>query len=171
MSVADLGLMVSVLVVVAIVAKMLRAIRLLNGRVTLLQEQLQHSHTAIQKVTTAKSANPRPVPARPTSGKTPVQGVPIVSGGAPHRTPAPVVIDDAASGEYRTPGEMTAHVIDEAEAEALWAKMSAEQERLQKAMGRDFQVTTPKRSATAIRGKPVVRALSSRELASKLERK
>jgi hypothetical protein len=69
--------------------------------------------------------------------------------------------------------------------------MEAEQERLKRAMGRDFQVRAtrfkidPARSAAAIRGKPTesagqpapvpgrpaVRALSSQELARKLERK
>ena len=162
-----MGLMVSVLVVVAIVAKMLRAIRLLDGRVTLLQEQLEHSRNAIQKATAAK-----PVVAKSSSGKTPIQGVPIVPAApASPRTSAPVLVDDVAMNDGRLPGEATAHVIDEAEAEAVWAKMTAEQERMKRAMGRDFQVRGPKRSATEIRGKPVARTLSARELANKLERK
>ena len=49
--------------------------------------------------------------------------------------------------------------------------MAAEQERMKKAMGRDFQVRAVKRSASAIRGKTTVRSLSASELARKLERK
>jgi hypothetical protein len=172
MSIADMGLMASVLVVVAIVAKMLRAIRLLDGRVSLLQEQLKVSHSAIQKVTSGKPVAAKPAAARSTFAKTPVQGVPVVSAAsAAPRTPAPVLVDDSASDNYHFPGEATAHVIDEAEAELVWAKMAAEQDRLKRAMGKDFQVRAPKRSATEIRGKPAARTLTAQELANKLERK
>jgi hypothetical protein len=162
-----MGLMVSVLVVVAIVAKMLRAIRLLDGRVTLLQEQLEVSHDTLQKVKAG-----RPAVARPPSGKTPIHGVPLAPApAAAPRTPAPLTVAESATGEDHLPGEPVAHVIDEAEAEAVWAKMAAEQNRLKKAMGKDFQVRDPRRSAAAIRGKPTVRVLSTQELAKKLERK
>lgn len=171
MSIADIGIMVSVLVVVAIVAKMLRAIRLLDGRVTLLQEQLEQSHITIQKVASAKPAA-RPAATRPPSARTPIEGVPMSHATPPFsRTPAPVPLADPANNDGYLPGEATAHVIDEAEAEAVWAKMAAEQERLKDAMGKDFQVRERKRSASEIRGRAVVRALSARELANKLERK
>jgi hypothetical protein len=167
MSVADIGLMVSVMVVVAIVAKMLRAIRLLDGRVSLLQEELEHSRNTLQKTVAGKVAAPKP----PT-GKTPIAGVPVgAAPGAAPRTPAPVLVQDEAAEDSHFPGEAAVHVIDEAEAEAVWARMTAEQERLKKAMGRDFQVRDSKRSAAAIRGKPAVRILSAREVAKKLERR
>jgi hypothetical protein len=167
MSVADVGLMVSVLVVVAIVSKMLRAIRLLDGRVSLLQEELEHSRNTLQKRAAAKVAAPKL-----STGKTPLECVPV--GAAPSaapRTPAPVLVENKVTEGERSPGEAAVHVIDEAEAEAVWARMTAEQERLKKAMGRDFRVRDSKRSAAAIRGKPAVRILSAREVAKKLERK
>jgi hypothetical protein len=165
MSLADICLMISVLVVVAVVAKMLRAIRLLDGRVTILQEQLEQSRTTLQRAVAGKLP-----PHKLSSGKTPIEGVSVVpAAAAVRRAPAP--IEPEVSQDSRSPGEATTHVIDQTEADAIYAQLSAEQERLKKAMGRDFQVRTPKRSAAAIRGKPVVRALSAQDLARKLERK
>ena len=54
MTVADISLMVSVLVVVVILAKMVRAIRLLDGRVSVLQEQLEHSRASMQMAAVGK---------------------------------------------------------------------------------------------------------------------
>jgi hypothetical protein len=163
MSVADICLLASVLVVVAIVAKMLRAIRLLDGRVSILQEQLKFGRSVTPKTAECKSAT-----VRQPSGKTPVQGVPVVPAAAGARSTPPA---DAPEPEERLPGEQVPHVIDEAEAEAVWSRMEAEEERLKKAMGRDFQARTQKRSAGDIRGKPVVRSMSSQEIARKLERR
>ena len=73
-----MGLMVSFLVVVAIVAKMLRAIRLLDGRVTLLQEQLTYGRKGGAK------AAPRPAATRVPSGKTPSRACPCCH---PRRAP------------------------------------------------------------------------------------
>ena len=161
MSVADICLLVSLLVVVAVVAKMLRAVRLLDGRVTLLQEQLKFGRSI-----KPGTSDGRPAPARQPSGKTPVAGVPVLPI-APRRTPPA----DEHEEECHLPGEEVSHVIDQAEADAVWSKMEAEQERLKKAMGSDFQARARKRSAIEVRGKPVVRAMSSQELARKLERK
>jgi hypothetical protein len=181
MSVADICLLASVLVVVVVIAKMLRAIRLLDGRVTILQEQLKFGRANAGKPA-ARPAMPTPVPSPPSgSGRTPVAGVPAYP--PAHRTPAPVTAaaDEAEEGAF--PGEAKAHHIDQAEADAVWARMEAEQERLHKAMGRDFQVRKstmavaapapdPKRSAVDVRGaRPPRHALSSQELARKLERK
>jgi hypothetical protein len=168
MSFADICIMASVLVVVVIVAKMLRAIRLLDGRVTLLQEEINHSRNSLQ--------NParKPVAFKPASNKTPIEGVPVT-------TPAPRPVrpsnsPDVPAEEAHYPGEVAAHVIEQEEADAIWAQLSSEQERLKKAMGRDFQVSERerKRSAAEIRGMPVVaggRTLSAQEVAKKLERK
>jgi hypothetical protein len=165
MSFADICLMGSVLVVVAVVAKMLRAIRLLDGRVTILQEQLEQSRTTLQRAVAGK------LPAhKPSSGKTPIEGVSVVAAAAAaRRTPAP--IEPEVSQDIRSPGEATTHVIDQSEADSIYAQLAAEQERLKRAMGRDFQVRARQRSAGEIRGKPVVRALSAQDLARKLERK
>jgi hypothetical protein len=162
MSLADICLLASLLVVVVVVAKMLRAVRLLDGRVSLLQEQVRLGRTAGAKPGGAPLAA-----AKPPSGKTPVYGVPVTPPAPRGATPAPD--DGAADGHL--PGEPAAHVIDQAEAEAVWARMEAEQERLKRAMGRDFQVRARQRSASEIRGKPVVRALSAQDLAKKLEHK
>jgi hypothetical protein len=179
MSVVDICVLASVLVVVLIVAKMLRAVRLLDGRVTLLQEQVKLGRAAA-----SRSRDSLPAMPRPSSGKTPVYGVPVLPAAAP-RTPAPqVLVDDTGAGSP-FPGEAAAHYIDESEAEAVWSRMEAEQERMKKAIGRDFQVRAGKRSASEIRGKPTevggsptmapgkpaVRALSAQELAKKLTRK
>jgi len=166
MRLTDVCLMLSFLVVVAVIARMLKAIRLLDGRVTLLQEQLEHSHLAMLMAPAIKA------PTRSPSGRTPIEGVPIsVASAASPRTPAPVRIDGKSSEEWRAPGEATTHTIEESEAEEIWSQMAAEQERMKKAMGKDFQVRAVKRSASAVRGKPAVRSLSAGELAKKLERK
>ncbi len=166
MSLADICILASLLVVVVIVAKMLRAIRLLDGRVTLLQEQIDHSRTSLQ-------GNPRKPIAFKQSSKTPIEGVPVTTP-AP-RPVRPSVAPDPPAEESHYPGEQTAHVIEQEEADAIWAQLAAEQERLKKAMGRDFQVRERKRSASDIRGVPVVatgaRTLSAQEVAKKLERK
>ena len=143
MSLADICLMISVLVVVAVVAKMLRAIRLLDGRVTILQEQLEQSRTTLQRAVAGKLP-----PHKLSSGKTPIEGVSVVpAAAAVRRAPAP--IEPEVSQDSRSPGEATTHVIDQTEADAIYAQLSAEQERLKKAMGRDFQVRTPKRPVGA----------------------
>ena len=122
--------MLSFLVVIAVIARMLKAIRLLDGRVTLLQEQFSQSRAVMKK---AAVANPR--------------------------TPAPVVAPVAhqarTSAAPQSPGEVTTHEIEETDIETLLASMTAEQERMKKAMGRDFQVRPGKRSAATIRGKRV----------------
>lgn len=159
MSLVDGCLMVSVLVVVAIVAKMLRAIRLLDGRVSVLQEQLEHSRT-----TTVPTIR-KPAP-KLSGGRTPVEGVPITTPTI-RRTPSP---EDAAR-DPQLPSEAATHTIEQAEADAIWAQLEAEQERLRKAMGRDFQARARQRSASEIRGRPVARTLSAQELARKLERR
>ena len=48
----------------------------------------------------------------------------------------------------------------------MWSRLDAEQERLRKAMGRDFQVRATKRSASDIRGRPITRSLSAQEVAT-----
>ena len=162
MTLADISLMVSVLVVVLILAKMVRAIRLLDGRVSVLQEQLEHSRASTQMAAVGKP------PGKPLGGRTPIAGVPII-------TPAPALRStpppEEPSRELASPGEAATHVIEQGEADAVWARLEAEQERLRKAMGRDFQARTPKRSASDIRGKPIARTLSAQELAKKLERR
>jgi len=163
MSAADICILASVLVVVGVVAKMLRAIRLLDGRVTLLQEQLKFGRS-IKPI----AMENRPAVARQPSGRTPVAGVPVFAAPvAPRHTPPA----DGPEQESHLPGEEVPHVIDQTEADAVWSKMEAEQERLKKAMGSDFQVRTRKRSADDIRGKPVVRSMSSQDIARKLERR
>ncbi|MBN2573909.1 MAG: hypothetical protein JXP73_05030 [Deltaproteobacteria bacterium] len=164
MSLVEICLLASLLVVVVVVAKMLRAVRLLDGRMTLLQEQLK-----LGRVAAPKARNSQPAPTRSSPVRTPVFGVPVAPPSPRAPTPAPEAESAAEEGHH--PGEQTAHVIGQAEADAVWAHMEAEQERLKKAMGRDFQVRTRKRSASDIRGKPVVRALSAQDLAKKIERK
>jgi hypothetical protein len=160
---ADICLMASFLVLVVIVAKMLRAIRLLDGRVTLLQEQVTYGRT-----TGPRTAADKPAALKPPPSKTPIEGVPIMSAVAtPRRTPP----GDPPAEATHLPGEAAPHVIDEAEAEAVWARMEAEQERMRKAMGRDFQERTTKRSASDIRGVTVRRSMSSQEIARKIERR
>lgn len=166
MRLADICLMASCLVLVVIVAKMLRAIRLLDSRVTLLQEQLNYGLTTGTKPAASPAAKARaernatPVP-QPI--KTPVE----VS--LPRRASAPVPIPEE---EFHYPGEEVPTVIEQAEADAVWARMEAEQERLRKAMGRDFQDRQRKRSASDVRGTPIpVRKMTSQEIARKLEHK
>jgi hypothetical protein len=138
--------MLSFLVVIAIITRMLNAIRMLDGRVTLLQEQLSQSRAVKKR---AAVANPR--------------------------TPAPAVTQAACeavpAAASQSPGEMTTYSVEETDIETLLASMTAEQERLKKAMGRDFQVRPGKRLATTIRGKPVQRVLAAHDIAAKLERK
>jgi len=162
MTVADISLMVSVLVVVVILAKMVRAIRLLDGRVSVLQEQLEHSRASMQMAAVGK------VPGKPSGGRTPIEGVPIVTPVPNLRRTSP---PEEPPRETSSPGEATTHVIGQAEADAVWSRLEAEQERLRSAMGRDFQARTRKRSATEIRGKPIARTLSAQEVAKKLERR
>jgi hypothetical protein len=162
MRLAEICLMASVLVVVAVVAKMLRAIRMLDGRMTLLQEQLNLGRDALPEGNENK---------RQKSNKTPVVGVPLTPApSVPRHTPP---VDEPEDTSY-LPGEAPI-VIDQAEADAVWAKNDAEQNRLKKAMGRDFHIRTPKPSPYEIRGTPIsgtsIRSLSSQELARKLERK
>jgi hypothetical protein len=156
MNFAGICLTASFLVVVVIVAKMLRAIRLLDGRVTVLQEQLSYGRAG---------KKPAGEPPRPVGARTPVAGVPVVA--AVRRTPA----RDEPADESPASDDDGAVVIEQAEVDAVWARLEAEQERLRQAMGRDFQGRTRKRSAGDVRGRPVVRAMSSQEIARKLERK
>lgn len=154
MSLADFCLTASFLVVLLIVARMLRAIRLLDRRVTVLQEQLSYGRTG---------RKPAVEPPRPTGARTPIEGVPVVA--ATRRTPGnEPAVEEPASDDG-------AVVIEQAEVDAVWSRLEAEQERLRQAMGRDFQGRTRKRSGSEIRGRPVVRAMSSQEIARKLERK
>jgi len=166
MSVADISLMLSFLVLVTIVARMLKAIRLLDGRVTVMQEQLEQNRSAVQR-----AAAGRAVPARPASARTPIQGVPVMPAPASPRTPGPVRVDARATEDQISHGEATTHSVSEAEAEEVWARLAAEQARLKKAMGRDFQVQSGKRSAAEIRGMTKEDVLSAREKAQKLQRK
>ena len=162
MTLVDVCLLASILVVVVIVMKMVRAIRLLDGRVAVLQEQLEHSHTSLQIAAAGKPAG------KAAAGRTPVYGVPVTTA-APQlrRTPPP---EDVAR-EIPAAGEATTHVIEQAEVDAVWARLEAEQARLRKAMGRDFQTRASRRSASDIRGKPIARTLSVQELAKKIERR
>jgi hypothetical protein len=59
MTFTDVAVVLSFLAIVMVVAKMLRALRLLEARVSLLQEQVEHNHGAVQKVV-AKPPAPRP---------------------------------------------------------------------------------------------------------------
>lgn len=167
MSLADISLMASVLVVVVIVAKMLRAIRLLDARVTLLQEELEHSRGDVQRPAR------KPVPLKPAT-RTPIEGGPLTAP-APRPVKRSPSADEAV--ESPCPGDAATHVIEQDEADEIWAKLAAEQERLKQAMGRDFRVRERTRSASEIRGRPVVapaagpRTLSAQEVAKKLERK
>jgi hypothetical protein len=178
MRLADICLMASCLVLVAVVAKMLRAIRLLDGRVTLLQEQLSYSLTTGAKPAAKAGAKVPPVmpkadssaASRPQRINTPIEGVPILPpASSAKRTPAPVPVTEE---EFRYPGEEVPHVIGQAEADAVWARMEAEQERMRQAMGSDFRARQRTRSASDIRGTPVpVRKMTSQEIARKLEHK
>ena len=129
---SDVCVMLSFLVVIAVIARMLKAIRLLDGRVTLLQEQFSQSRAVMKK-----------------------------AAGANLRTPAsvatPAAFQARASVAAQSPGEMTTYAIAEPDTdiETLLASMTAEQERMKRAMGRDFQVRPGKRSAAGIRGKLV----------------
>ena len=174
MRLADICLMASCLVLVVVVARMLRAIRLLDSRVTLLQEQLNYGRTTAGKP--AAKAKPAPkadssITPKPQRIKTPAGGVPIVTGlPSSHRTPAPVVVEQEEESHF--PGEEVPHVIGQAEADAVWNRMEAEQARLRKAMGSDFRERQRKRSASEIRGTPIpVRKMTSQEIARKLEHK
>jgi hypothetical protein len=158
MTIADIGVVLSFLAMIVVVAKMLRALRLLEARVTLLQEQLERNHGAVQKVVAKSAAAPR-APMR-----TPVLGVPVTT---PSVTPRPVVIDARPSDDAR-PRSDAAEPSDD---EIAWAWLAEEQARLKRAMGRDFQARTSSRSAGEVRGIPAPRMLSAREVAAKLERK
>jgi len=148
--------MLSFLAIVGVVAKMLRAFRLLEARVTLLQEQVERNRGAVQRVAAKTAPASRP----PT--RTPVLGVPVTRMAT--RSPSP---------DARAPDEPKPHVdaADPTDDEVAWAWLEQEQARLKKAMGRDFQARKEQRSAAEIRGNPVPRVLSTRELAAKLERK
>lgn len=156
MTFTDVAVVLSFLAIVMVVAKMLRALRLLEARVSLLQEQVERNHGAVQKVA-AKAPAPR-APAR-----TPVLGVPAT--GATPRSPSP----DLRAADESKPRTDAAEPTDD---EIAWAWLKQEQERLKKAMGRDFQARKSPRSAAQIRGNQAApRVLSAREVASKLERK
>lgn len=162
MTFVDVCVLASVLVVVVVIGKMLRAIRLLDGRVTILQEQLEHSRAL------ARGPAPGRIAGRAGSGRTPVAGVPVVT---TIPSPRPTPLPEEPSQDARSPGEATTHVIEQSEVDAVWARLEAEQAELRQAMGRDFHARTRKRSASDVRGKPVARTLSPQELAKKLERR
>jgi len=149
--------MLSFLAIVVVVARMLRAVRLLEARVSLLQEQVERNHGAVQRVAA------RPSPAARPPARTPVLGVPVTPSSA---APRPVTVDARTVEEARPrdPGEPT-------DDEIAWAWLEQEQQRLKKAMGRDFQARKDPRSTIEIRGNPGPRVLSAREVAAKLERK
>jgi hypothetical protein len=154
MTFTDVAVVLSFLAIVVVVGKMLRAIRLLEARVSLLQEQVGRNHGAVQKVA-AKAPRP-PV-------RTPVLGVPAT--GATLRSPSP---DLRPSDEAKPRADAT----DPTDDEIAWAWLEQEQERLKKAMGRDFQARRSPRSPAEVRGNPTgPRVLSAREVAAKLERK
>jgi hypothetical protein len=156
MTFTDVAVVLSFLAIVVVVGKMLRAIRLLEARVSLLQEQVGRNHGAVQKVA-AKAPAPRP-PVR-----TPVLGVPAT--GATPRSPSP---DLRPSDEAKPRADAT----DPTDDEIAWAWLEQEQERLKKAMGRDFQARRNPRPPAEVRGNPTgPRVLSAREVAAKLERK
>jgi hypothetical protein len=164
MTVTDVGVVLSFLAIVIVIAKMLRAFRLLEARVSLLQEQIERNHGAVQRVAVKAAAAPRP-PAR-----TPVLGVPVTSSSPTSR---PALVDGRSDDGSRPRGESAGEPTDD---EVAWAFLAAEQERLKKAMGRDFQARRPPRLAAEVRGtdvqgKPGPRVLSAREVAAKLERK
>jgi hypothetical protein len=175
MTITDLGVVLSFLAIVVVVAKMLRAFRLLEARVTLLQQEIECNHGAFHKAAAQGSARP------PT--RTPVLGVPVVSPNPPTRTPVVPVVSsspsprpasaDARPDEDARPRNEAAEQSDD---EIAWAWLVGEQERLRKAMGRDFQARKNPRPASEIRGvemreKTAPRVLSAREVAAKLERK
>lgn len=156
MTFTDVAVVLSFLAIVVVVAKMLRALRLLEARVTLLQEQVERNHGAVQKVA-AKSPAPRP------PSRTPVVGVPVTN--AIPRSPSP----DLRTSDDARPRADSAQPTDD---EIAWAWLEQEQERLKKAMGRDFQARKNPRSPTEVRGSPTgSRVLSAREVAARLERK
>ncbi len=162
MRVTDIGVVLSFLAIVVVVAKMLRAFRLLEARVTLLQEEIEREHGATQKAAKAQAV------ARPV--RTPVLGIPVTTAGT---TPRPVVVEGRGNDETRARVESRTDPTDD---EIAWAFLAQEQERLRKAMGRDFQARRNPQTAAEIRGvasgtKPASRLLSARELAAKLERK
>jgi hypothetical protein len=161
MTITDLGVVLSFLAIVVVVAKMLRAFRLLEARVTLLQQEIECNHGAFRKAAAQDATRP------PT--RTPVLGVPVVSAIASPR-PGPA---DARPAEDARPRNEAAEQSDD---EVAWAWLVGEQERLRKAMGRDFQARKNPRPASEIRGvevreKTASRVLSAREVAAKLERK
>jgi hypothetical protein len=175
MTITDLGVVLSFLAIVVVVAKMLRAFRLLEARVTLLQAEIECSRGAFRKASDQRATRP------PT--RTPVLGVPVVASNPPTRTPVVPVVSsspptrpapaDARPAEDARPRDEAAEQSDD---EIAWAWLVEEQERLKKAMGRDFQARQHPRPAAEIRGveireKTAPRVLSAREVAAKLERK
>jgi hypothetical protein len=156
MTFTDVAVVLSFLAIVMVVAKMVRALRLLEARVTLLQEQVERNHGAVQKVAA------RPLASRPPS-RTPVVGVPVTS--AIPRSPSPDLRPPDDAKPRADPAEPT-------DDEIAWAWLEQEQARLKKAMGRDFQARKNPRSPGEVRGNPTgPRVLSAREVAAKLERK
>jgi hypothetical protein len=162
MTVTDLGVVLAFLAIAGVVAKMLRAFRLLEARVTLLQEEIERSHGAARKATSQVTTRP--------AARTPVLGVPVVSANPPQR---PASADARGTDEGRPSGEAAGNASDD---EIAWAWLVQEQARLRKEMGRDFQARKATRSAAEVRGgdirdKSAPRLLSAREVAAKLERK
>ncbi len=126
MSFFDACVVLSFLVALAVVSKMLTALRLLESRVSLLQDQIAHS---------ARRRTARAPPSLKSMQA------------------------ELEAEDLRTDGEKTTHVVDDPELEALLSEMNSEQDRLKKAMGRDFrgasQAQRGPRSAAALRGSPV----------------
>jgi hypothetical protein len=162
MTVTDIGVVLAFLAIAGVVAKMLRAFRLLEARVTLLQEEIERSHGAVRKVVTQAATRP--------AARTPVLGVPAVSANPPPRTAS---ADARTTDEARPSSEAAGEASDD---EIAWAWLVQEQARLRTKMGRDFQARKVTRSAAEVRGaelrdKSPPRQLSAREVAAKLERK
>jgi hypothetical protein len=160
MSVTDVGVVLSFLAIVVVVAKMLRAFRLLEARVTLLQEQIERSHGAAQKAIQKSAASTMSAPRPPV--RTPVLGVPVT---ATTSTPRPPTATTAPSPSRNDGG------AEPSDDEIAWEWLQQEQKRLKDAMGRDFQARKKPTAPTSIGGSTSPRMLSARDVAAKLERR
>ena len=161
MTVTDVGVVLSFLAIVVVVAKMLRALRLLEARVTLLQEQVERNHGAVRRAAQKSSAQAASAPRPPV--RTPVLGVPAT---APSSTPRPPTTTTVDESQLR--GDGGAEPSDD---EIAWQWLQQEQQRLKEAMGRDFQARKQAQPSADSRGNPAPRLLSARDLAAKLERR
>lgn len=165
MTVTDVGVVLSFLAMVVVVAKMLRAFRLLEARVSLLEEQVERNHGAVQKAVEKTRIAATNAP-RPPS-RTPVLGVPTAGA---NDTPRPLTVSPPDETRPRNEGA-GAGAPEPSDDEVAWQWLQQEQQRLKDAMGRDFQARKQARSAAEVRGNPATRMLSARDLAAKLERR